>query len=176
MKRKFWIKFSLMCTIIVAILSLDLATKYIFDASLSGDESITIIPYLFNFKLVHNYGAAWGMLAGKQIFLIVLTFVFLAIFVCYYIKEKNKTWLLNITFGFLIGGCLGNLYDRLILGYVRDFIQFDFWKSFPVFNFADVALCVGVVLFAVYLIVYYVKNSKKGAPKIEHPKEDEKDE
>ena len=84
----------------------------------------------------------------------------MAIFIYYYIKEKNKTWLLNVTFGFLFAGCFGNLYDRMILGYVRDFIQFDFWKSFPVFNFADVALCVGVVLFIIYLIIYFVKSNK----------------
>ncbi len=146
--------------IIVAILVVDLVTKYVFDAKLAGGESVTVIPYLFNFRIVHNYGAAWGMLAGKQVFLIVLTFIFLGIFIFYYIKEKNKSWLLNVTFGFLFAGCLGNLYDRLIFGYVRDMIEFDFWKSFPIFNFADVALSVGVVLLVVYLIIYFVKETK----------------
>lgn len=150
-----------MIGIIVAILVLDLVTKYVFDATFEYGEQITIIPYLFNFKLIYNIGAAWGIMAGKQVFLIVLSIVFLAIFIFYYIKEKDKTWLLNITFGFLIAGCLGNLYDRIVLGYVRDFIQFAFWESFPVFNFADVALCIGVVLFVIYLILYFVKNNKK---------------
>ena len=149
-----------MMAIIVAILVVDLVTKYVFDAKLAGGESVTVIPYLFNFRIVHNYGAAWGMLAGKQVFLIVLTFIFLGIFIFYYIKEKNKSWLLNVTFGFLFAGCLGNLYDRLIFGYVRDMIEFDFWKSFPIFNFADVALSVGVVLLVVYLIIYFVKETK----------------
>lgn len=146
--------------IIVAVLVVDLVTKYVFDARLENGESVTVIPKLFNFRIVHNYGAAWGMLAGKQVFLIVLTFVFLAIFIYYYIREKNKSWLLNVTFGFLFAGCLGNLYDRLFFGYVRDMIEFDFWKSFPIFNFADVALSVGVVLLIVYLIVYFVRDSK----------------
>ena len=152
-----------MMAIIVAILVVDLVTKYVFDATLAFDETKTIIPYLFNFRLVHNVGAAWGILAGKQVFLIVLSFVFLGIFIFYYVKEKNKTWLLNVSFGFLIGGCVGNLFDRLFIGYVRDFIQFAFWQSFPVFNFADVFLCIGVVLFVIYLILYFVKNknSKK---------------
>lgn len=175
MKKNFWIKFSVMCGIIVALLVLDLVTKYVLDASLDSNQSITIVPYLFNFKLVHNFGAAWGMLAGKQVFLIALTFVFMAIFIGYYVKEKNKTWLLNIAFGFLFGGTLGNLYDRLFLGYVRDFIQFDFWQSFPIFNFADVALCIGVVLFAIYLIVYFVKANKKGKAKIEMPEDNKND-
>lgn len=160
MKKKDWIKFSVMMAIIVAILVIDLVTKYVFDAKLARGESVTVIPYLFNFRIVHNYGAAWGMLAGKQVFLIVLTFIFLGIFIFYYIKEKNKSWLLNVTFGFLFAGCLGNLYDRLIFGYVRDMIEFDFWKSFPIFNFADVALSVGVVLLVVYLIIYFVKETK----------------
>lgn len=160
MKKKDWLKFGIMMAIVIAILVLDLVTKYVFDAKLAVGKAVTVIPYLFNFRMVHNYGAAWGVLAGKQVFLIVLTFVFLAIFVGYYIKEKNRSWLLNITFGFLFGGCLGNLYDRLVLGYVRDMIEFDFWKSFPVFNFADVALTVGVVLLVIYLIVYFVKDAK----------------
>lgn len=160
MKKKNVIKICVMLGIFVILFALDLVTKYVFDAKLSGGESVTVIPHLFNFKLVHNYGAAWGMMAGKQVFLIVLSLVFLAIFVVYFIKEKNKSWLFVVTFAFLAAGCVGNLYDRMILGYVRDFIQFDFWKSFPIFNFADVFLCVGVVLFAIYLIIYWVKNSK----------------
>jgi signal peptidase II len=150
-----------MIAIAVAILVLDLVTKYVFDAKLEDGETVSVIPYLFNFERTHNYGAAWGMLAGKQVFLIVLTFIFLAVFIAYYAKEKNKTWLMNITFGFLFAGCLGNLYDRLVLGYVRDFIQFAFWQSFPVFNFADAALTIGIVLLMIYLAVYFVKDSKR---------------
>lgn len=160
LKKKNIIKVCVMLAIFVVVLTLDLVTKYVFDAKLSDGETISVIPHLFNFKLVHNYGAAWGIMARKQIFLVVLSLIFMAIFIYYYIKEKNKTWLLNVTFGFLFAGCFGNLYDRMILGYVRDFIQFDFWKSFPVFNFADVALCVGVVLFIIYLIIYFVKSNK----------------
>lgn len=161
MKKKNLVKMLVMFAVIAVILTLDLVTKYVFDDLLANGETVTVIPFLFNFKLVHNYGAAWGLLAGKQVFLIVLSIVFMAIFIFYYIKEPNKSWLLNITFGFLFAGCLGNLYDRLVFGYVRDFIQFDFWQSFPIFNFADVALCIGVVLFIFYLIIYFVKTRKK---------------
>ncbi len=178
MKKKFWIKFGVMCAIMAVILVLDLVTKYIFDATL-GNETVNVIPYLFNFKLVHNYGAAWGMLAGKQVFLIVLEIVYLAIFAYYYVsislQEKSdgkNLWLVTVACAFIFAGGLGNLYDRIVFGYVRDFIQFDFWQSFPVFNFADVALCVGVVLFVIYLIIYLVKDHKKKIIKIEKPEED----
>lgn len=160
MKKKNIIKLCVMLSIVAVLLVVDLVTKYVFDAVLADGETLKVVPFLFNFKLVHNFGAAWGIMAGKQVFLIGLSIVFLAIFVFYYIKEPNKTWLLNVTFGFLFAGCLGNLYDRIVFGYVRDFIQFDFWQSFPIFNFADVALCLGVVLFVIYLIIYFVKTNK----------------
>lgn len=175
MKKQTLIKIIVMCSIVASILVLDLVTKYVFDASLNGGEVVSVIPYLFNFKLVHNMGAAWGMLAGKQVFLIAVTFVFFAIFIYYYVKEKNKTWLLTVAFSFIFGGCLGNLYDRIILGFVRDFIQFDFWQSFPIFNFADIFLCVGVVLFIIYLIVYFVKLNKNNKKEKNKPEIKEKD-
>lgn len=176
MKKQIWLKVGILLAIIGAILAVDLTTKYCLDASLEYGKQYSIIPRLFNFQIVYNIGAAWGILSGKQVFLIVLSFVFLAIFIYYYVKEKNKSWLLTVAFAFLIGGCVGNLFDRLVFGYVRDFIQFDFWQSFPIFNFADVFLCVGVVLFVIYLIVYFVKNSKKNENKMKvNDKEDKND-
>ncbi|MBP3432062.1 MAG: signal peptidase II [Clostridia bacterium] len=175
MNKKVWWKIGVMCAIIVAVVVLDLVTKYVFDAQLAGGETISVIPYLFNFKLVHNMGAAWGLMAGKQVFLVVLSIVFLAIFIFYYIKEKNKSWLLTIAYGFLIAGCLGNMFDRIAFGYVRDFIQFAFWPNFPIFNFADVFLCVGVLLFFIYLIIYFVrmykKDKKEKIVEVEEPKD-----
>ncbi len=167
MRKKLWIKIGVLLSIIVGILILDLVTKYVFDATLSDGRTVRVIPFLFNFKLTHNLGAAWGMLAGKQLFLIALSVIFLAIFIYYYVREKEKSWLLTITFAFLIGGCLGNLYDRIFVGYVRDFIQFDFWQSFPIFNFADTFLTIGIAMFIIYLILYFVKNRKKDEKKSE---------
>ncbi len=161
MKKQTLIKIGVLCAIIVVILVIDLVSKYVIDAKLDPSDNITIIPYLINFQIVYNRGAAWGILYGKQVFLIAVTILFLAIFIYYYTKEKKKTWLLTVTFGFLIGGCIGNLYDRIVLRYVRDFIQFDFWQSFPTFNFADVFLTIGVVLFIIYIILYFVKEKKE---------------
>ena len=163
MKKNFWIKFSVFMSLIAVVLAIDLVSKYFFYDKADSANVIAVIPYIINFKRLPdlNYGAAWGIMGGKQVFLIVLSFVFLAIFVVYYIKEKNKSWLMNITFAFLIAGCVGNLIDRLFLGGVRDFIQFAFWQSFPTFNFADVFLCVGVVLFIVYMTIFLVKANKK---------------
>lgn len=166
MKKSKWWKLGVLIGIIVAVLVLDLVTKYVFDAKyFQSGETVKVIPYIIDFNIVHNYGAAWGILAGRQAFLIFLAVFFIAIFTWYYIKEKNKTWLLTTAFALIVSGCLGNVYDRIFLGFVRDFILFDFWKTFPVFNFADIALCIGAVLFAIYLIIYFVKVGR------EHKKE-----
>ena len=144
----------------VAILALDLITKYVICGMFAENEGITAIPYLFNIIVVHNEGAAWGILSGNQIGLIILSILLFAFLVWYFVKEKKKSWLLVVSMAFIYGGCVGNLFDRIVFGYVRDFIQFAFWQSFPIFNFADVFLTVGVILFAIYLIIFLVKKEK----------------
>ena len=144
----------------VAILALDLITKYVICGMFAENEGTTAIPYLFNIIVVHNEGAAWGILSGNQIGLIILSILLFAFLVWYFVKEKKKSWLLVVSMAFIYGGCVGNLFDRIVFGYVRDFIQFAFWQSFPIFNFADVFLTVGVILFAIYLIIFLVKKEK----------------
>jgi len=160
LKNKKWLKYVILGGIIALILVVDLVTKHLASAKL-GNDTVTIIPHLIDFKYTTNRGAAWGIMEGKQAFLIFLAVLFVAVFVWYYIKEKHKTWLLTTAVGLLIAGCLGNMIDRIFLSYVRDFIMFDFWKSFPIFNFADIALCIGVALFIIYLIVYFIKTEKE---------------
>ena len=159
MKKSLINKIVVLSVIIVAILALDLTTKYIFDAMFEEGTGKSL--GIFNLIIVHNHGAAWGIFSGNQVGLVILSLVFLGIFIWFYVVDKKKSWLLTITFAFLCAGCIGNLFDRLVFGYVRDFIQFAFWQSFPVFNFADVFLTFGVVLFAVYLIIYACKKEKK---------------
>lgn len=163
-------------TIFVVIFSVDLISKYVCEANLTEHTLMTAIPGLIDFYLTYNTGAAWSILSGKQVFLIVLTLIFIAFFVWFYIKEKNKTWLLNITYGFIFAGCFGNLYDRVFFGKVRDFIQFHFWQSFPTFNVADMALTCGAILFVIYMIVYYVNITKQAKTSNNFQKEEKKDE
>ena len=154
-------KFIVMSVLIVAILVLDLVTKYVIDGMYEEGTGVSAIPGLFNIISVHNYGAAWGIFEGSQVMLIIMSLIFLGIFIWYFIVEKKKSWLLIVTFAFLFAGCLGNLYDRIVFGYVRDFIQFAFWQSFPIFNFADTFLTIGVIMFIIYLLIPLFKKQGK---------------
>ena len=98
--------------------------------------------YLFG--NVKNYGAAFGILQGYTTFLIIISLIVFGVCLYYYIKNKN----LRLSLSFIMAGTLGNLIDRIIFGYVRDFIDL---KFFPVFNMADSFNVIGVILI-IYLI------------------------
>ena len=147
--------------IIVVFLTADLVSKYLIDGGLEVGESVKFLPGFIDIVIVHNDGSAWGLFAGFQIFLIVLTFLFLLALVWYTLAEKIQHPLYHVAIGFVVAGCLGNLFDRIAFGYVRDFLHFEFMPNFPVFNIADVCLTVGVLLFVAYVIVEIVKYYKK---------------
>ena len=150
------------------VLTLDLLTKYfIFKLIPEAGQRKDVMPGFINFIHVENRGAAWGFMAGRPIFLIVVAIVILALYLTFFIiKLKHLKGavhpLLVISAGLITGGCIGNLIDRVVLGYVRDFINFQFF-NFPVFNFADIAVTASIVLMVIYLIFFYPKegDSKK---------------
>ncbi len=148
----------------IVVLIFDLVTKYVIEANLSESGSADFLPGFINFVLVHNDGAAWNIFSGQQIFLIILTFVFIAVFLAFFIfkcikAEMKVSKLFGISVGLIIGGCLGNLFDRIAFGYVRDFLNFQF-INFPVFNIADISLCLGILLLVIYLI--FIMPKEKG--------------
>ena len=147
--------------IFVIFLVGDLLVKHFINANMEVGESKSFLPGFINLVNVHNEGAAWSIFSGKQIFLVVFTFIFLIAFVYFLLRESNRGAFFHISSAFIITGCIGNLIDRLAFNYVRDMIQFDFWKSFPVFNIADICVCVGFFMLAVYFIIALTKASKK---------------
>lgn len=127
-------------------------------------DFVSVIPKCISFVYTKNYGAAWGILQNNTIFLIVMTFIGIGIMLAFYIVRLKKVGnRASITFavstGLIIGGAIGNLIDRLFLGYVRDFINFDF-LYFPVFNFADVCLTIGIIIMLVYILFLYSKEEE----------------
>jgi len=105
--------------------------------------SIPIIKNILHISVIFNTGAAFGMLQKKTNFLIYIGLVFIFIFLLLAISEKHKRKLFFVACGLIVGGALSNLYDRILLGYVVDYIDIRIW---PVFNIADSCISCGVGL------------------------------
>ena len=144
--------------IIVGVLIFDLVTKEVAMA-IPLYEIRSFIPGILNFTHYENDGAAWNIFAGNQALLIVISVVFIALISTFYFFERKNGVVFHIGIALILGGAIGNMVDRVFIGIVRDFLQFDFWRSFPVFNIADVALTIGVVLVIVY---YFIGLFKRG--------------
>ena len=141
------------------ILAADILSKLWTVNVLKADGSIPLINGIFHLTYVENRGAAFGMLQNGRIFFIVIT-VFLLVAAVYFAPKifgKSKT----LDFGavFVLAGALGNLIDRILRGFVVDMLDFCL-IDFPVFNIADIFVCIGAFLICVY-ILFFDGSSKK---------------
>lgn len=164
--KRFILSISLVCGIFAFILIFDILSKHFITQALPHvGDSMDVIPGFINFVYIQNTGAAWGMLAGRPVFLIIVSIIILAIYLWFYAirlkrLKNNSSITLAVSVGLIAGGCIGNLVDRIAFGYVRDFINFQF-MDFPVFNVADIALTVGIIIMFIYFIFIYSKEDKK---------------
>lgn len=145
---------SLLFSIVLVVLGIDRLSKIFFYEQLSRHSVIWIIKPWFNFLLVENRGAAFGLFQNSIPFLVLISIAVFFLILYFYRQEKNPPLFLTISYGLLLGGALGNLYDRIFLGYVVDFINLTFW---PTFNAADICINLGVA----GLIYYYFFQNKK---------------
>ena len=131
------------------IIYIDRVTKLFFYDLLSYGESLPIIRNFLHMTLVHNTGIAFGFFKDRGIIFIIIPIVAIILLAVnlYYYRQNNealsRTYI--IAFSLILGGAIGNLIDRIIYGYVIDFIDFRIW---PVFNIADSAITIGAVLIA----------------------------
>ena len=148
------------------VLVIDQASKVYFDSALQMYQQVVIIPDYFSWTLAYNTGAAFSFLAdsaGWQRWLFALIAVVVSAVLVVWLKRlgRSDTWL-AIALALILGGALGNLYDRIVYGHVVDFILVH-WQNrwyFPAFNFADSAICVGAVMLALDMF----KSKKSGEP------------
>ncbi len=109
---------------------------------------------LINLTYLENRGAAFGILQDKRRVFIILTTAIVLYLLYYFVKNiKTSPMILNLSLAMIISGAIGNFYDRLIQGYVVDFLEFSFVK-FPVFNVADILVTVGCALMIIYIILH----------------------
>ena len=145
--------------IIIGSIWLDQLTKWLAVTLLQGNPSVPIIPGAFQLTYLENPGAAFGMLQNNRwVFLIISTVGIIAVFL-YLIIKRPTSKLLCVALSFIVGGGVGNMIDRVLLGYVIDF--FDFCLiNFAIFNVADSFVCVGAGMLALWVILDTVAEEK----------------
>ena len=129
------------------IFIIDQLVKLFVGFSLELNTSFTVFNNFFYISNVHNYGAAFSILYGNRIFLVIVSVITLVLVYYFLLKNKKFDWYNIIFYSLLIGGILGNLFDRIIYGYVIDYFDFYFFGyNFPIFNVADICIVISVIM------------------------------
>ncbi len=154
----------LLAIIFIAVLvGIDQYTKLLAVSNLNYSDNIVLIKGFLGLTLTENRGAAFGIFQGARWSFVVLTAIVLITICVYYVKlpkSKVNTWV-KFSLILITSGAIGNFIDRLLNGYVIDFLQFLF-INFPIFNMADVFVVSGTVLLS-FLLIFFVKDEKKEA-------------
>jgi len=145
----------------ILIFLIDQLSKSLISTYLKLNEGISIIQDFFYIRYINNYGASWGILENNRTLLIILSLIAIIILLRYMYSFK-KTKLNMYAFGFLLGGILGNLADRLLYGYVKDFFDFIIFNyDFTIFNIADIFIVLGVIMLIISILCGSDTNGSK---------------
>lgn len=135
---------------IVVVLILDIISKLLISNLMLEEQSIKIINNFFYLTYARNTGVAFSFLEGNIPFIITITILIIIILIKY-ISSKELPLIEQISYGLIIGGALGNLIDRVVYGYVVDFLDFYIFNyNYPIFNIADCSIVIGIII---YLII-----------------------
>ena len=146
---------SLICMIV------DQLIKIAVMGNLSLNYSNVVIENFFSLTYVENDGAAWSILSGNRVFLILISIIAIILIYGYLLKNKNMKKFELMCYSILIGGIMGNLMDRIKFGFVVDYLDFKiFGYGFPIFNFADICIVISVILLLICGIKEDIKCKK----------------
>jgi signal peptidase II len=134
----------------LGLLIADQAVKHLVRTTMVQGQSIPIIENIFHITYIENPGAAFGILANQRMLFLILTAVIVGVMIYLYFSLSNKKSLTAISLGIVVSGAIGNFIDRFIQGTVTDFLDFRIW---PIFNIADIAICVGLALICYFIII-----------------------
>jgi len=141
---------------------LDQAIKFAVHKNLGLGQSIPLAGKYIKLTFVKNSGAAFSLFQGSTLFLIIISILAIIAIIYFYFITKKNGFLTQAGLALLLGGSLGNLFDRIVWKYVIDYIDLSFW---PVFNLADIMINCGVFL----LIIGFVFNPARGTKNASHP-------
>lgn len=147
----------LIATVLIVIV--DQVTKFLVNANMQLHDEVILIKNFFNLYYVRNKGAGLGLFANARWVFISFTFVIIAICIYLLVKNHFKSTLADISLTFILAGGIGNMIDRLFLGEVIDFFQFQIRFFDFIFNVADVFVTFGTIMFLIFYIFIYKTES-----------------
>ena len=147
--------------LIGAVLSviIDQVIKYHVVLYLKPVADVEVIPGLFNLTYLENRGAAFGVLANQRCFFIVMTAVAMVVLLFLLFRFKRHNFISYTAISLIIGGGVGNLIDRVLNGFVVDYLHVSFFP--PIFNFADCCVVVGTLFLFIFIFFFYGKEKKQ---------------
>lgn len=147
--------------IIALVVAFDQLTKYLIRLNMDLNHSIPIIDGIFHITYINNSGAAFSLFADKTLFLVTMQLIVIAVALAYLIiKQKKEHWCLLLSISLIAAGGIGNLLDRILKGYVVDFFDFQIW---PIFNVADISVCIGCGLLILFVFLIEPKRAKENS-------------
>jgi signal peptidase II len=144
------------------VILLDQITKWLIVSKMNLGDSIPIIDNILYITSHRNRGAAWGILQGQMWLFYVITIIVIIAIMYYMQKAAKGKWLLGVSLALMLGGAIGNFIDRVVRKEVVDFIHtYIFTYNFPVFNIADSALVVGVIVLMIQMLLEERESKEK---------------
>ena len=147
----------------IALIAIDQIIKYWAVAQLLPVSRIPVIPEFFYFTYVRNFGAAFGILQGQRVLLTAVVILVILGGLYFILSGRAKERFVIWTVALVLAGGTGNLIDRMVRGYVIDYLDFGALFGFPVFNFADCCVVIGTFLLVIYTLkTDYAAHKRKG--------------
>lgn len=132
------------------LLAADQVSKLAVRSNMQIGESISILGDFFRLTYIRNSGAAFSLFSGQRVLLVLVPLIAIGIALWYFHRHRDQHWTLYTAWALIISGGVGNLIDRIVFGSVTDMLDFSIFP--PIFNVADICVCVGCALFAVYVL------------------------
>ena len=151
-----------MIIFIPLVVIIDIISKLLVSNNLLLSKSVTIIPNFFYLTYAHNYGGALSIFENNTLAITIISFIVILGISYYVFKNKVTRKIEIIGYSLLLGGAIGNLIDRIIYGYVIDFLDFYILGyDFPIFNIADIGIVVGIIFLLISMILEVNNNDNK---------------
>ncbi len=141
------------------VLAVDQSSKALVRIFLPVGKSVNVIGRYIALRQTRNPGVVFGLFSNGNVFLLLIfSSLLIVLLTIYFMRDKKRLRIVDVSLGLICGGAIGNIIDRLLFGKVIDFIDLNFW---PVFNLADAAIVVGVALLLYYFLRYYFKGDRR---------------